>query len=391
MKAKKVNKRMIPLFKVFMSKKVIKPLETVLLSGYIGQGVQVDKFEKKLAKFINNPFILTLNSGTSALQLALRLANVGYGDEVISTPMTCTATNWPILAAGAKIVWADINPNTGNIDPKSIRSKISSKTKAIMAVNWGGYPCDIDEIKKISRKIPVIEDAAHAFGAVYKKKMVGQTADFTCFSFQAIKHMTTVDGGAIAVLNKKNYDRAKLLRWYGIDRESRSQHERIEIDVFEWGYKFHMNDVNATIGMENLKFTRSILRKHRENAAYYNKNLANLNHIKLLTTNTSFLSSYWLYTILVENRQDFFDFMNSKNIMVSQVHRRNDTHPVTASFKCVLPGVDKFTKNMICIPVGWWVSNRDREYIVRSIKEFDKLKISNGSKQSSSANQTDCC
>lgn len=370
MKTKKSTDTKIPLFKVFMSKGVIKPLTKVLFSGYIGQGTKVIEFENKLAQFVKNPLVFTVNSGTSALQLALRLANVGPNDEVVSTPMTCTATNWPILATGAEIVWADIDPNTGNIDPESIKKCITKKTKAIMVVDWGGYPCNIERIKKIAGDIPIIEDAAHALGSIYKNKMVGQSADFTCFSFQAIKSMTTVDGGAVAVKTKHDYKRGVLLRWYGIDRAKRSQENRIEIDVKEWGYKFHMNNVNATIGIENIKFTPEILRRQRENAAYYKKRLLDLKCIKLLQEDKDYLSSYWLFTIKVKNRPKFFEYLASKNIMVSQVHRRNDTHPVVASFKRSLPGVDVFTKEMVCIPVGWWLSKKQREYIADVIEYY---------------------
>ncbi len=365
--------KLIPLFKVFMSGSVIRPLEKTLMSGYIGQGAKVTEFEKALAKFIGNPLLLTVNSGTAALHLALRLAGVSQGDEVISTPMTCTASNWPILANGASIVWADIDPATGNITPASIQKKITKKTKAILVVDWGGYPCDVAAIKKIAGDIPVIEDAAHAFGTEYNGKKVGNTADFTCFSFQAIKHLTTGDGGLLAVKRKTDYERGKLLRWYGIDRERRTQHERIEIDIHEWGYKFHMNDINATIGLENLKAVKSILTKHRKNAALYKKELTGLTNVTLLDEKKTDLSSYWLFTIRVKHVHAFVDFMNKHNVMVSQVHPRNDTHPTVKAFRSKLPGVDKFTSEMVCIPVGWWVTPKEHHHIVRCIREFDTL------------------
>lgn len=368
-------KNKILLFKVFISPTIDTSLLQVLHSGYIGQGTKVDEFEKKLVKRLHNPFVATVNSGTSALQLALRLANVAHGDEVISTPMTCTATNWPILAAGAKIVWADINPKDGNIDPKSIKQRITKKTKAIMCVDWGGYPCDIDAIKKYSGTIPVIEDAAHAFGAIYKNRRVGQTADYTCFSFQAIKHLTTIDGGAITMKDRTAYERGILLRWYGIDRARRSQEDRIEIDVHDWGYKFHMNDVNAAIGLENLAFTDGILKKHRSNAAYYKQTLRGLPHVRLLKENPNFISSYWLFTLLVDNRPAFSQYMRSKSIMVSQVHRRNDTHPVVQQFKTSLPGVDAFTREMVCIPVGWWLTKPQLLYVAETIAQYHPTRV----------------
>ncbi|HEY0347778.1 MAG TPA: aminotransferase class V-fold PLP-dependent enzyme, partial [Pyrinomonadaceae bacterium] len=143
-----------------MPESVLEPLAGTLSSGYIGQGPRVEEFERALSKWFGSQNVLTVNSGTSALQLALRLANVGAGDEVISTPMTCAATNVPILAAGAKVVWADIDPLTGNIDPVDVERKISSRTKAIMAVHWGGYPTEIGELNRIARQydLRVIED-----------------------------------------------------------------------------------------------------------------------------------------------------------------------------------------------------------------------------------------
>lgn len=364
---------MIPLFKVFMPESVIEPLKKTLFSGFIGQGPRVEEFEQALADYIGNPLILTINNGTAALHLALRLAGVGYGDEVITTALTCTATNWPILANGGIPVWADIDPDTGNIDPKSIAKRITKKTKAIMVVDWGGYPCDLEEIKKIAispsgKKIPIIEDAAHAFGAIYENTKVGNIADFTMFSFQAIKHLTTVDGGALCLLDEEIYKRGKLLRWYGIDREGPRKDFRCEEDVKEWGYKFHMNDVTATIGLEQLKYVEKTLRRHRENAAYYHKNLKGIPGLTLLKEKPDRLSSYWIFTFKVKDRDKFVKYMYAKNITVSRVHRRNDTHPVVKQFKSHLPNLDRFEKEMICIPVGWWVTEKQRDYIVKSIK-----------------------
>ncbi|MDP1721697.1 MAG: DegT/DnrJ/EryC1/StrS family aminotransferase [Candidatus Gottesmanbacteria bacterium] len=361
---------MIPLFKVFMASEVLDALKEVLYSGFVAQGPKVDEFEAKLSEFFGNPYVVTLNSGTTALHLALDLIGVGPGDEVITTPMTCTATNWPILAHGATIVWADIDPATGNIDPASIQKRLTAKTKAVMAVDWGGYPCDIQTIKKIVGNIPVIEDAAHAIGAMYKGKMVGNTADYTCFSFQAIKHLTTVDGGALLTKTKKDYKKAILLRYFGIDRNKRSNDYRIEKDISMWGYKFHMNDVNATIGLANFSHTIEILQKHRDNAMYYRNAFMGLPWLTLMHEDARYLSSNWLFTMKVRRSARFMDYMKSHNVMASKVHRRNDTHPVTRAFRRPLPNVDTFYRDMVCIPVGWWVTQEDREYIADLVRSF---------------------
>lgn len=367
---------MIPLFKVFLPKSIKKPLLDTLFSGYIGQGPKVDEFEEKLSSFIGNPYVLTVNSATSALHLSLSLLNVKKGDEVITTPLTCTATNWPVLAHQAKIVWADTDSKTANIDPESIKEKITKNTKAIIVVDWGGQPVDINKIKKIAFKkvngkkikISIIEDAAHAFGAEYKNRKVGNFADFTCFSFQAIKHMTTIDGGALFVLNKKHYERGKLLRWYGIDRSKKGRDSRIEENIYEWGYKFHMNDINAAIGIEQLKYIKDTLKKHRTNAQYYNKNLNDISELTLLESDPNSLSSYWIFTMLVKRRDAFEDMMKKAGVMTSLVHRRNDTHPVVKQFKTKLPNLDRIDKERICIPVGWWLTKEDLKYIVKTIK-----------------------
>jgi len=364
---------MIPLFKVFMPESVIGPLKETLLSGYIGEGPKVKEFEQKLEQWMSNDKILALNCGTSAIQLALRLANVGPGDEVISTPMTCTATNMPVLAAGARLVWADIDPWTGNIDPEDIRKKITSKTKAVICVHWGGYPCELLEIAlgTVQKRIPVIEDAAHAFGSKYRDNKIGSVSDFTCFSFQAIKGVTTVDGGALSCKFRADYDRGKLLRWYGIDRSAKQKDLRCERNIREYGYKFHMNDVCATIGIEQLKYTDIILDAHRNNAKAYDAAFKDLENVKLLKYDPRNLSSYWLYTLRVRERDVFIDFMADAGIMASKVHARNDLHSCFEDSRCELPGVDEFYSEQVSIPVGWWLYQPELIYIISKVQEYD--------------------
>lgn len=365
----------IPLFKVFMPESVLEPLAKVLLSGYIGEGPKVKEFERQLGERFDNENVLTLNNGTAAIQLALRLSNVGYGDEVISTPMTCTATNEPILALGAKIIWADINPWTGNIDPADVAKKITPKTKAIICVHWGGYPCDLEELTAIAAEhgIKLIEDACHSFGSTYRNSPIGSHSDFACFSFQAIKHMTTVDGGALTCRSKNDCERGGLLRWYGIDRNANSQDLRCEADIVEYGYKFHMNDVTAAIGLEQLKHVDETLEKHIQNAKQYDEAFKSLESVQSLRYEDDRLGAYWLYTIRVKNRNLFTRHMKKAGITVSQVHARNDNHAIFKDFKADLRGVDEFINEQISIPVGWWLNQTDIEYIVSSVRAYDHI------------------
>jgi len=363
---------MIPLFKVYMDKSVDMKLLSTLHSGWIGQGEQVKNFEKKLSLFIGNNNCLTLSAGTHGLHLALRLAGCGTDDEVITTPLTCTATNWPILMQGSKIVWADVKRDDLNIDPEDVRKKITNKTKAIMCVHWGGYPCDLKELHEIAKEynLVLIEDAAHAFGATYKGNNIGKCdySDFTMFSFQAIKHLTTVDGGAL--FSRKYFDmqRGKLLRWYGIDREVPGKSDfRCEDQILEWGYKYHMNDVSASIGIGNLGHVEENLNKCAENVRFYRERLTRKPGIKLIQSSIDRFSSNWLFTILVKDRANFSRIMEEYGIMVSRVHERNDKHFCTSEFKSDLPVVDEVIQEMVCIPCGWWVTKEDREFIIDRI------------------------
>lgn len=365
---------MIPLFKVHVAPGVSEAVARVLESGYIGQGQEVEKFETELAPWMGSR-PLTTNSGTSALHLALHLAGAGPGSEVISTPMTCFATNAPIVARGASIRWADIDPRTGNIDPGDVERKITSKTKAVVCVDWGGTPCELFALVEIcrSRGVALIEDAAHAFGAVYRGYPVGSVVDFTAFSFQAIKHLTTVDGGALTCRRETDLRRGKLLRWYGIDREGKRKDLRCEEDILEAGYKFHMNDVSAAIGRAQLPEIPTILHRHRNNADFYRMALSDLKRVRLLKLHGDRVSSYWIFTILVDDRPGFQAAMEKKGVMVSQVHVRNDHHTAMLAFRSSLPGVDEFASRQISIPVGWWVTPEDREDVVRAIVEWDRL------------------
>lgn len=363
---------MIPLFKVFIKPDIDEELLKVIHSGWIGQGPQVKSFEYALGKRFDNHLVLALSAGTHGLSLALRLAGVGPGDEVITTPLTCTATNTPILQQNANIVWADIKDDF-NIDSKSIQEKITEKTKAIMVMHWGGYPADLEEIYQISERhnIPIIEDAAHAYGSTYRNTKIGQCvySDFTMMSFQAIKHLTCIDGGALFTKNLGYYDKGKLLRWYGIDRESPRTDFRCEADIPDWGYKFHMNDVCATIGLGNMEEVDGNITWTQKIAEIYDRAFANVPGVTLTQVSPDRKSSYWLYTIQVENRSEFVNMMTREGISVSRVHERNDKHTFTKQFKCDLPNLDRIIEKQICIPVGWWLTEKDVNHIVDCVKK----------------------
>jgi dTDP-4-amino-4,6-dideoxygalactose transaminase len=380
-----MKQEQIPLFKVFMSENAGPEVTKILNSGYIGQGAKVEEFESKLKDFFNQDYVVTLNSGTSGLHMALNLLKgkngkwPGFedGDEVLATSLTCTASNFPILANNLKIKWVDVDPTTLNMDLDDLARKISPRTKAIMLVHWGGYPNDLDKIKEIQNKCyelygfkpAVIEDGAHSFGSKYKGKYLGNHGNIVMYSLQAIKHITSIDGGLLILPHQNLYDRAKLQRWYGIDRDSNRKDFRCEADIEEWGFKFHMNDVCATVGIENLKFSDKIIGSHQSNAKYYDQNLQNIQGLTTLTRHEGHESAFWIYSMLVDDRDGFYKWMKECNIVVSQVHERNDKHTCVSDYRSPLPTLDKTISKVVSIPVGWWVNDENREYIVDCIKK----------------------
>ena len=361
---------MIPLFKVHCPINIGSKIEDIFKSGTITEGVVSDQFEKVFADYIGNPNTCMVNSCTSALTLAAHVIGIKPGDEVITTALTSMATYEPLYHTGARLVFADIDANTGNIDFEDVKRKIrTGKTKAIVGVHLAGQPFDIDEINSIAKTydIKVIEDAAHALGAEYNDKKIGNHSDFVCFSFQAIKHLTTVDGGAILCKNKDDAVRIRKLRWFGLDRKFTGP--RWEQDITECGFKMHMNNITAVIGLEQMKVIDEIIGGHIRNGRFYDDNIKN-SRIRIMKNSNKAKSSYWIYPLLVENRQNFQKYMFDNGVAADIVHYRNDDFSVFKKFRTDLPVLKEYSEKLINIPAGWWVSEEDCRKITDFINAY---------------------
>jgi perosamine synthetase len=359
-------------FNTHISKEAIALVNSVLESGWLSEGKCVREFEIVLEKRLGLVNPVALNSGTSALHLALVLADVGTGDEVILPAQTFVATGLVILMQNAIPVFADIDPTTGNISPASIAEKITFRTKAVMPVHWGGYPCDMDEINAVAGKynLIVIEDAAHALGATYHGKPIGAISDFTAFSFQAIKHLTTADGGALCCKSNEKARRAFIQRWFGIDRVNSQPSilgERT-YDIAAVGYKYHMNDFSAALGLGNLQDLSQRLQRRQQIANLYQEKLAGIPGIQLRKVESDRTSANWLFTLLVEKREDFIRRLGEHGIPASVVHLRIDHNSVFGGTRDGLPGQAVFNEKQVSIPVHEKLSNDDAEYICSIIR-----------------------
>lgn len=334
---------------------------------WVGEGKIVEDFEIEFAQKFNLPYCLMTNSGTSALWLIYDLVGLKENDEVISTVLTCTATHIPLLHKKVKIKFADIQPDTLTIDPKDVEKKITKKTKAIIGVTLGGIPLD-DKIFRIGRKynIPVIVDSCQLPG--YNK------GDYIAYSFQAIKHFTTCDGGMLVCRKKSDYKRAKLLRWFGIDREQKAkknwqawQGRKMTFDIKELGYKFQPTNLDAILGLTGLEDFDKIIEEREYLTEIYKWQLRDVPGITLLNDKGS---AYWLFGILVENRDKLAKYLEDHGIGTNVVHIRNDVFEIFKKFKTYCPNMDKVHLKYLYLPLHNKLKDKDIMRICRTIKEF---------------------
>ena len=372
----KNNKGSVPLFYPHIPKNSAKSLQKVLKGRWIGQGPLVDKFENVFSKkFTKNLPCVAVGSGTDALHLAYLLAGIKKDDEVICPVFTCTATNIPLLYIGAKIKFADIDPKTFNISIDHVKKLVSKKTKAIVFVNYGGLPCDLTELNKIAKKykIKLIQDAAQSLGNFYKNKPITQYSDFTIFSFQAIKHISSGDGGLLCFKDKKILKKAYRMRWFGIDR-LKKQGGTWENDIKEIGYKYQMTDLGAAILLDALKEFSKIIKHRKKIFNIYEKNLKNNKKVKVVNSVGKFTHSNWLFTILVDKKDFLQKKLRQSNIETNQVHFRNDRYSIFKKFvkNKKFPNMDSVEKKYLVLPVHTKMSFSDANYVVKKVNLFLK-------------------
>ncbi len=348
----------------FIGSNAIEYVTDTLSSRWVGQGPKVELFEQKFKdRFCPSRETVSVGAGTDALHLAYLLAGIKEGDEVICPLFTCTATNIPFLYMGAKIRFADVDSDTLNIDINHVKKLVNDKTRAIVCVHYGGLPCDMDELHQIANQwgIPIIEDAAHALGATYKGKNIGEISDYTMYSFQAIKHITTGDGGLLVVNGKDELEKAKRIRWFGIDRNAKQQ-GIWENDIVETGYKYQMTDISAAIGLAGLEEFDDALKKRQKLFSIYNQELSLFSDVKIVGVNNNDRThASWLFTVLVEKRLDLQKKLLDVGIESNQMHFRNDRYTIFKEFweGESFPNMDMIDDNYLVLPLHHKMSEED--------------------------------
>lgn len=363
----------VPLFFPNIPKKAAANVNTVLSGRWIGQGPAVDQFELEFSKNFNveNKSFVAVNSGTAALHLAYLLAGLGLDDDVICPVFTCTATNLALMYVGANLKFYDVAPRSLNASIEDIEALITPETKAIVTVDYGGVPNDYIALKKLADKydIKIIADLAHCLDGSINGQSILKYVDFATYSFQAIKTLTTADGGML-VCPASHEEKAKRLRWFGIDRAEK-QKGTWENDIYEIGYKYQMTDIAASIGLAGLEELPETLNYRRRLLEVYRDQMMSLSLNPLLEADipSGFDFTPWLATyICSDNRLTIMHALRDHGIESAQVHYRNDRYSVFKNWADKeFPNMNQIEENYLVLPLHTKVSENDVNRILEVV------------------------
>lgn len=349
---------MVPLFKPYMPAE-LPELNDILHSGQLAYGRFAREFEERLSDFIGIERVICTNSFNSAYLVLIKALDLKPGDEVIASPMCCLASSQPFAVSGVKLIWADIDPSTGTLNPDSVRKAVSPATKAILHNHFCGYVGYVGELCSIAKEkgLLLIDDVSEAFGSEYQGLKAGNWgADATVYSFQTVRLPNAIDGGALSFKSSEHYKKAELIRDYGIDRKNfRDNFGEISplCDINIPAYGCLPSDVNAYIGIESLRDTPSLIARQRENAEKVRSTLPD--DIHPLSPVTDTLPNYWVFGALADDKQAFISRNHSERQQsVSGVHLPNTFYSLFGKHQG-FPGIDEFYSKFIALPCGWWL------------------------------------
>ena len=354
----------------------IQAVVDTLRSPYLTQGPKIEEFEQLIADYVGVKYAVSFCNGTAALHGACYATGIGEGDEVITSPITFAASANCVRYVGGTVVFADIDATTYNIDPVEIRKNISAKTKAIIPVDFSGQPVDIDEIMAIAKEhnLVVIEDGAHSLGATYKGRKVGITADLTMFSFHPVKPMTTAEGGIIVTNNEEYYKKLLKFRSHGIEQTAYAQEQGgWYYEMTELGYNYRMTDLQAALGVSQLKKLDTFIAKRQELAEQYNQALTNVEGIKIPEQLADTQSGWHLYMIQLEhaNRKEVFDSMRAANIGVHVHYIPVYWHPYYQQLgyeRGLCPVAEAWYEKALTLPVHPGITQENINFIIEKLK-----------------------
>ncbi|HUO08202.1 MAG TPA: DegT/DnrJ/EryC1/StrS family aminotransferase [Phycisphaerae bacterium] len=368
----------IRLFKPRIREDAISAATDVMRSGWVGMGPKVAEFERDFAKFVGVDRAVALNTGTSAVHLAVKLLGLSAGDEVITSAATFVGANQTLLYEHLTPVFADIDIRTGNMTAETIAAKITPRTRAIMLVHFAGYACDLDGIGELARQrgLKIVEDCAHACGAKYRGRRIGASGNLCAFSFDPIKNLTTGDGGMITGLSPQEHERARTIRYMGLSRDAFARVNAVgrqvrpwEYEVSEIGYRYHMNDIAAAMGIVHL---RSLDEENQQRAAIarcYCDLLRSVPGVRVPEYEGDRESSFHLLWILAENRDVLAEKLGKAGVITGVHYARNDGYAVFRDVRTALPATDAFCSRVLSLPLHVELREEEIQYVARQIQE----------------------
>jgi perosamine synthetase len=368
-----VAEERISLFRTCLRDDAIGAATAVLESGWLGLGPRTAEFEAAFAAYLGAGHCVGLDSGTAAMQLAMRLLDLPQGAEVVTTPLTFVSANQAILLAGLTPVFADVDVETGNLDPESVAARLTSRTGAVVVMRFAGQPCDLDELYGVAADagIPLVEDCAHACGAVYRGQRIGTHGDVHAFSFGAVKNLPTGDGGALVVRSEKDAARLRRLRSFGV---SASTYERVrasgyswDYDVTELGFRCHMDDVSAAIGLVQLRVLEEDNARRREIVEVYRTLLAGVPGLELLRVDADRQSANHMFVVLVKRRDDLVAKLSRAGIDTGVHYRPSYDYGLFGGDP--LPGVESLWRRAVSLPLHLALGDEDVERVASTIRE----------------------
>ena len=368
---------MIPYGRQNIDQSDINAVVKALKSDWLTQGPKVLEFEKALAKYCGAKYAVAVSNGTAALHLAYLTAGIKKRDEVITTPNTFAATSNMILAVGAKPVFCDIRLDTYNIDESKIENLITKRTKAIAPVDFAGQPCEMREIKQIAKKynLLVIEDACHALGAKYKNIKTGSCkySDMVIFSFHPVKPITTGEGGAVLTDNKKYYEKLISLRSHGIYKDKKGKNTMTEL-----GYNYRLTDIQAALGISQLKKLDGFIKKRRQIVKWYEDELGDVENIILPKELADNYSGWHIYVIRTRKegyRDGLMECLKKNKIGVNFHYPAVYSHPYyrkNGYNNVKLKNMENYHHACVTLPCHTMITKNNIKYIAKLIKDFFK-------------------
>jgi len=367
----------IPVARPSIGQEELTEVGKVFETGWLGMGALTKQFEDEIKKYIGVKNVIAVNTGTSALHIALDALALRNRDEVIVPSLTFVASVQAIVACGAIPVFCDVYSDTLNMDIEDVKRKITKKTKAIMPVHYSGLPCKMDELIEIAKnnKIRLVEDAAHAFGSLYKGKKIGSFGDITCFSFDPIKIVTCGEGGAVVTSDDTLAQMITKKRILGIDKDtwSRYKHERSWFyGVDTLGFRYHLSNINAAIGLVQLKKINEFIRRKKGIVRKYDEGLKEIPNVELIYHDYENTAPFNYIVKVKKKREELMEYLK-KNGIDSGIHYiPNHLQPFFQKYTVKLPVTEELFEQILTLPLYYDLSDSEVDKIINCIKSFYK-------------------